>query len=85
MERPSLPIHMRFKTRLNESVMLEVRIMVTSMGWGLTRRGTRILLDGVPDDSSVGVHTRKYHQAVHLELSCHTVCLLDLKNNLEIK
>lgn len=76
---------MRFKTRLNESVMLEVRIMVTSMGWGLTRRGTRDPSRWCSDGGSVGVHTCKYHQAVHLELSHSTVCLLDLKNNLEIK
>lgn len=58
MERPRLPIYMKFKTRLSESVMVGVRIGVVSKKLGEPVQGGAVCtLDFVLDDGYTGAHT----------------------------
>ena len=60
MERPRLPIYMKFKTRLSESMMVRVRIGVASKKLGEPVGGGAVCtLDFVLDGGYTGVHTCK--------------------------
>ena len=60
MERPRLPIYMKFKTRLSESMMVGVRIGVASKKLGEPVGGGAVCtLDFVLDGRYTGVHTCK--------------------------
>ena len=72
MERPRLPIHMKFKTRLSESMMVGVRIGVASKKLGEPVGGRAVCtLDFVLNGGYTGVHTCKKSSSCTLKIILH--------------